>query len=263
MTASSLTTALLLAGNEGCLSVVHSSLLVARATSNAVSLNPSIDQITFPLSETRRGDCFISHRQREGRRDNSFYTSSNELPIDSTFLVLGERTAHLFASLSLRRRCSAHSHTLRTSLPPPFEFQLPLSSHDPLPYCTLMLPESCSPRSLFGVVDVEVVLGSSVPVDEAEAAHELERLQRRSDERYLAGGCKEKERKSVLQDVSELPESTKCTKNMLAVFRANLEGDRVVAPPLFGVNIEADAQAELVLKRKSNFSHAPVRIQCP
>ena len=40
-------------------------------------------------------------------------------------------------------------------------------------------------------MDVEVVLGSSVPLDEAEAAHELERLQRRSDERLLAGACKE------------------------------------------------------------------------
>ena len=44
-------------------------------------------------------------------------------------------------------------------------------------------------------MDVEVVLGAPIPINEAEAAEELERLQRGADERLFAGGCAEKKRK--------------------------------------------------------------------
>ena len=85
-------------------------------------------------------------------------------------------------------RCIAHFITNQRSSAP-----LPSPTH------------FCSPRSLLGEVDVEVVLGSSIPLDEAEAAHELERLQRRSDERLLAGACKEKARHNNIENVLRVP----------------------------------------------------------
>ena len=138
------------------------------------------------------------------RRDNSFYTSANE-PTDrpnertsNRLNFFGPRgTAHLSAARLGRGggegEGGARTHALRTSLRP-FESVLP---SNPIPnhprntfrfrLSSLFFSLSHSPRPLPGVVDVEVVLGAPVPLDEAEATEELERLQRGADERLFAG----------------------------------------------------------------------------
>ena len=125
----------------------------------------------------------------EGRRDNSLYTYLDERTnFQSTQLFWSWGNS---PSIRLRPRPPSiplpEAALTRTAH---FIINVRVSASSLSHFCFLL---THSPRSLLGVVDVEVVLGSSVPLDEAEAAHELERLQRRSDERLLAGACKEME----------------------------------------------------------------------
>ena len=134
------------------------------------------------------------------RRDNSFYTSANE-PTERTNFQSPQLFWSSGNSPSIRRRppgaaaakvkaaltrthCALHYGRSSQSFHPnprsdhprnTFRFRLSFSP-------SISLSLSHSPWPLPGVVDVEVVLGAPVPLDEAEAAQELERLQRGSDE---------------------------------------------------------------------------------